>query len=115
LSEGNAADEEDGTAVANADAADAADSTDNDATAATTRPAIPSAAASLAAKKARGKTARKNAKKGKKQKSRLMIAGANAAILQGTFPAGGYCSRSTARTKDCMTVSTASGRRMRML
>jgi len=54
-------------------------------------------------------------KKVKKQKSRLMIAGANAAILQGTFPAGGYCSRSTANTKDCMTVSTASGRRMRML
>jgi len=31
-----------------------------------------------------------------------MIAGAGAAIKQGTFPAGGYCSRSTTKTKDCM-------------
>jgi len=105
LSEGNAADEEDGTAVANAEAADA--TTDTDATAATTKPSTSSSAA-LAARKARGKTARKNANKGKLQKSRLMIAGANAAIKQGTFPAGGYCSRTNTKTKDCMSVSTVS-------
>jgi len=81
LSSGNVADEEDGTATVNANAADTtADSTDGtEVTAATTRPVV-SAAASLAAKKARGKAARLNAKRGKTQKSRLMIAGAGAAI-----------------------------------
>lgn len=80
LSSGNVADEEDGTATATATAADTiADSTDETAATATTRPVV-SAADSLAAKKARGKAARKNAKRGKTQKSRLMIAGAGAAI-----------------------------------
>jgi len=44
-----------------------------------------------------------------------MLAGAAAALKQGTFPAGGFCSRSTEKTKDCMEVSTNHGRRLRML
>jgi len=44
-----------------------------------------------------------------------MIAGAGAAIKQGSFPASGYSSRSATGTRDSMYASTASNRRMRML
>jgi len=107
LSEGNEADEEDGTAEANAEAAATADADDKD-TASTYVKPVKNSKKALDARKARGKAARKNSNKGKKQKSRLMIAGAMAAISQGTFPVGGYCKRTNTKHKDCMTVSNPS-------